>query len=79
MATIQLPYGIASISGKIGNVVFYHQNGKQYARRLNKRTTSPESFSQECRAILEPLSGVLNPNKRGSHPPATPKGINAER
>ena len=33
---VQLPYGIASISGKIGNTVFYFRNGKQFARRLNK-------------------------------------------
>lgn len=63
MATIQLPHGIASISGKLGNVVFYRHNGKQYARRLNTHTTSPDSFSRECRAILEPLSGVLPPKE----------------
>lgn len=65
MATIQLPHGIASISGKLGSVVFYHHNGKQYARRLNSRTTSPEAMSMECRTILEPLSGVLHPKDEG--------------
>ena len=28
--------GIASISGKIGNCIFYTRNGKQYVRRANK-------------------------------------------
>ena len=61
MATIQLPFGITSISGKVGNVVFYYRNGKQYARRLDKRTTSTEAFSNQCRSIIEPLSGVISP------------------
>ena len=56
---LQLPFGIASISGKIGNVVFYSRNGKQYARRLNRHTVSTEALSSECRAILDPLSGVI--------------------
>ena len=56
---LQLPFGIASISGKIGNVVFYSRNGKQYARRLNRHTVSAEALSSECRAILDPLSGVI--------------------
>ena len=50
MATIQLPYEIASISGKIGNVVFYHQNGKQYARRLSK--TQPMGSPEEIIDLL---------------------------
>ena len=56
---LQLPFGIASISGKVGNVVFYSRNGKQYARRLNRHTVSAEALSSECRAILDPLSGVI--------------------
>ena len=56
---LQLPFGIASISGKVGNVVFYSRNGKQYARRLNRHTVSTEALSSECRAILDPLSGVI--------------------
>ena len=58
---LQLPFGIASISGKVGNVVFYSRNGKQYARRLNRHTSS------ECRAILDPLSGVIT-SPRSSAP-----------
>lgn len=44
---VQLPYGIASISGKIGNTVFYNRSGKQYARRLNKslQTESPQAIA----------------------------------
>jgi len=64
---LQLPFGIASISGKIGNVVFYSRNGKQYARRLNRHTVSTEALSSECRAILDPLSGVIT-SPRSSAP-----------
>ena len=54
---VQLPYGIASISGKIGNTVFYFRNGKQFVRRLNRRTSPPlDTSSGECRTILEALS-----------------------
>jgi hypothetical protein len=44
---VQLPFGIASISGKIGNTVFYYRNGKQFARRLNKTlpTGSPQDIA----------------------------------
>lgn len=61
MAQITLPQGIASISGKIGNIVFYFRNGKQYARRLDKRLISTEALSKRCREIIEPLSGVIAP------------------
>ena len=64
---LQLPFGIASISGKVGNVVFYSRNGKQYARRLNRNTASTEALSSECRAILDPLSGVIT-SPRSSAP-----------
>ena len=64
---LQLPFGIASISGKVGNVVFYSRNGKQYARRLNRHTVSTEALSSECRAIIDPLSGVIT-SARSSAP-----------
>ncbi len=51
---VQLPYGIASISGKIGNTVFYYRNGKQFARRLNRHTAPPlNPDSGECKAIYD--------------------------
>jgi hypothetical protein len=54
---VQLPFGIASISGKIGNTVFYYRNGKQFARRLNRNTSPPlNPASEECRSILDALS-----------------------
>jgi len=54
---VQLPYGIASISGKIGNTVFYFRNGKQFARRLNRQTSPPlVPESGECRSIIDALS-----------------------
>ena len=64
---LQLPFGIASISGKVGDVVFYSRNGKQYARRLFRHTVSSEALSSECRAILDPLSGVIT-SARSSSP-----------
>ena len=70
---LQLPFGIASISGKVGNVVFYSRNGKQYARRLNRHTVSTEALSSECRAILDPLSGVItSPRSSASASPRSP-------
>ena len=69
---LQLPFGIASISGKVGNVVFYSRNGKQYARRLNRHTVSSEALSSECRAILDPLSGVItSPRSPATRSPAS--------
>lgn len=50
MAQITLPQGIASISGKIGNIVFYFRNGKQYARRINK--TQPMGSPEEIIDLL---------------------------
>lgn len=43
---VVLPFGVKAIKGKIGNVVFYNRNGKQYARRLNKSlpTDSPQNI-----------------------------------
>lgn len=67
MAQITLPQGIASISGKIGNIVFYFRSGKQYARRLDKRLISTEALSKRCREIIEPLSGVIAPPSRCYH------------
>ena len=69
---LQLPFGIASISDKVGNVVFYSRNGKQYARRLNRHTVSTEALSSECRAILDPLSGVItSPRSPATRSPAS--------
>ena len=70
---LQLPFGIASISGKIGNVVFYSRNGKQYARRLNRHTASVEALSSECRAILDPLSGVITSPRSSAPASASPR------
>lgn len=71
---LQLPFGIASISGKVGNVVFYSRNGKQYARRLNRHTVSAEALSSECRAILDPLSGVIT-SPRSSAPASVSRSL----
>ena len=73
---LQLPFGIASISGKIGNVVFYSRNGKQYARRLNRHTVSTEALSSECRAILDPFSGVITSARSPS--PRSPASASAQ-
>ena len=56
---VQLPYGIASISGKIGNTVFYYRHGKQYARRLSR--TLPTDSPQ---AIANGLWGNRAPDER---------------
>ena len=56
MARISLPHGIASISGKVGNIVFYSYNGKQYARRLSKTSSDAAALSDESRSIIESLS-----------------------
>lgn len=56
MAQITLPKGIASISGKVGNIVFYFRNGKQYARRLDKTSSDAAALSDESRSIIESLS-----------------------
>lgn len=69
MAQISLPQGIASISGKVGNVVFYSRNGKQYARRLDKTASDAAALSDECRTITEALSGVITSTH--SLPPST--------
>ena len=72
---LQLPFGIASISGKVGNVVFYSRNGKQYARRLNRHTVSTEALSSECRAILDPLSGVITSARSSSPRSSAPASV----
>ena len=41
--------GIASLSGKLGNCIFYSRNGKQYVRRANKDT-------DDLPSIIEPIS-----------------------
>ena len=71
---LQLPFGIASISGKVGNVVFYSRNGKQYARRLNRHTVSTEALSSECRTITEALSGVIT-STHSLPPPSPPASV----
>ena len=45
----------------------YNRKGKQYACRLNRHTVSTEALSSECRAILDPLSGVIT-SPRSSAP-----------
>ncbi len=47
--------GIRSISGKIGNFIFYTRNGKQFVRRANKHI---ETSSREYREIIERLTRV---------------------
>ena len=49
MAEVRLnpALGISAISGKIGNLIFYTRNGKQYVRRADKNNT-------DLRGIIEP-------------------------
>ena len=51
MAEVKLDpaLGIVSISGKLGNLIFYTRKGKQYVRRINKNNVS-------LRNIIGPLS-----------------------
>ena len=56
MAQITLPKGIASISGKIGNIVFRSIGGVQYAKRNHYAHLSDAEFRQECTATLNHLS-----------------------
>ena len=54
---VDLPFGVKAISGKIGNIVFYNRNGKQYARRLNKKTEPPLAPTNDnYRVVIESLS-----------------------
>ena len=54
---VVLPFGVKAIKGKIGNVVFYNRNGKQYARRNNKKTNPPlDPSTGEYRSIIESLT-----------------------
>ena len=55
MAHVILPNRIKCISGKIGNVIFYTRNGKQFARRVR---TSVGPISDQLRSILESLSAL---------------------
>ena len=55
MARVTLPNRIKSVSGKIGNIIFYTRNGKQFARRIR---TSVGPISDELRSILESLSAL---------------------
>ena len=49
--------GIQSISGKLGNAIFYTRNGKQYVRRANKNNGSLQGIigplSVQHRSIIE--------------------------
>lgn len=42
--------GIASISGKLGNCIFYTRNGKQYVKRADKN-------NDDLPSIIESISG----------------------
>jgi len=42
--------GIASISGKMGNCIFYTRNGKQYVKRADKN-------NDDLPSIVESISG----------------------
>ena len=54
---VVLPFGVKAIKGKIGNVVFYNRNGKQYARRNNKQTDPPlDPNNEDYRVIIESLT-----------------------
>ena len=55
MSQVTLPNRIKCISGKIGNIIFYTRNGKQFARRVR---TSVGPISDELRSILESLSAL---------------------
>ena len=55
MARVTLPNRIKSVSGKIGNIIFYTRKGKQFARRIR---TSVGPISDELRSILESLSAL---------------------
>ena len=56
MTQLKLPVGIASISGKIDNIVFYDRQGKQCARRLNRHSMQSDELSKQSRAILDAFS-----------------------
>ena len=44
--------GIASISGRLGNCIFYTRNGKQFVR-------STDPHNRDLPAIIEPLTSHL--------------------
>ena len=56
MTLLKLPAGIASISGKVDNIVFYYRQGKQCARRLNRHSMQSDELSKQSRAFIEALS-----------------------
>ena len=55
MAQVILSKRIKSISGKLGNLIFYTRNGKQFVRRAS---TAVGPLSDQYRSIIEPLSGL---------------------
>lgn len=52
--------GIASISGRLGNCIFYSRNGKQFVRRADKNADELpsiiRSISGHSRTVLDPFS-----------------------
>ena len=51
--------GIASISGRLGNCIFYTRNGKQFVRQAGNPEDLPsfvESLSGQHREFIEPSS-----------------------
>ena len=52
MAEVKLPRQIASLSGRMGNYIYYVRNGKQYVRRVRK-DVGP--LSDHYASIIEPL------------------------
>ena len=67
MAAVHLNpiFGIRSISGKLGNCIFYTRNGKQYVRRATKNAADLPSFidpsSTRHQSIIDP-SSTLTPS-----------------
>jgi len=57
-------FGIASLSGRIGDLIFYNRNGKTFVRKAPKSNGDPrailETSSSHSRAIHE-SDDVFNP------------------
>lgn len=52
--------GIASISGRLGNLIFYNRNGQSYVRSTIPAADERaliETLSREYRGIIEPDDG----------------------
>ena len=50
-----LPKRIKSLSGRIGDYIYYRRNGKQFVRRYRK-TVGP--LSDHYRTVIGPLSSM---------------------